>query len=67
MVQEKALDFCKNQKIKDAIVVSVDLLQSGNYEEIKRLNIEIIRPDINDCYADFRTDGKKFFYALGGI
>ncbi len=37
------------------------------YEEIKRLNIEIIRPDINECYADFRTDGKKFFYALGGI
>ena len=37
------------------------------YEELKRLNIEIVRPDINECYADFRTDGKKFFYALGGI
>ena len=37
------------------------------YEELKRLNIEILRPDINDCFADFRTDGKKFYYALGGI
>ena len=24
------------------------------YEELKRLNIEIIRPDINQCFADFR-------------
>ncbi len=37
------------------------------YEELKRLNIEVVRPDINECYADFKTDGKKFFYALGGI
>ena len=36
-MQEKSLDFCKNQKIKDAIVSSVDLIQSGDYEEIKRL------------------------------
>ena len=37
------------------------------YEELKRLNIEIVRPDINQCFADFRTDEKKFYYALGGI
>ena len=37
------------------------------YEELKRLNIDIVRPDINECYADFRTDGKNFFYALGGV
>ena len=37
------------------------------YEELKRLDIEVVRPDINECYADFKTDGKKFFYALGGI
>ena len=28
------------------------------YEEIKRLNINIVRPDINKCFADFRSDGK---------
>tara|TARA_Y100000591_G_scaffold326856_1_gene350283 strand:- start:90 stop:1637 length:1548 start_codon:yes stop_codon:yes gene_type:complete len=37
------------------------------YEELKRLNIEIVRPDINECFADFRTDNEKFYYALGGI
>ena len=37
------------------------------YEELKRLDIKVVRPDINECYADFRTDGKIFFYALGGI
>ena len=37
------------------------------YEELKRLNIEVIRPDINQCYSDFRTENEKFYYALGGI
>ena len=37
------------------------------YEELKRLNIKIIRPDINECYADFRTKDNNFYYALGGI
>ena len=37
------------------------------YEELKRLNINIIRPDINQCYADFRSDDNNFYYALGGI
>ncbi len=37
------------------------------YEEVKRLNIKIIRPDINKCFADFKSDGKNFYYALGAI
>ena len=37
------------------------------YEELKRLKINIVRPDINECFADFRTDNDKFYYALGGI
>ncbi len=37
------------------------------YEELKRLNVETIRPDINECFADFRTVDGKFYYALGGI
>ena len=31
------------------------------YEELKRLGINIIRPDINKCYADFSSDGKISF------
>ncbi len=37
------------------------------YEELKRLNIEIVRPDINQCFAEFRAENEKFYYALGGI
>ncbi|MDC3139331.1 DNA polymerase III subunit alpha [Candidatus Pelagibacter sp.] len=37
------------------------------YEELKRLNINIIRPDINKCNAEFSSDGINFLYALGAI
>ena len=37
------------------------------YEELKRLNIKIIRPDINLCFADFRSNENNFYYALGSI
>ncbi len=37
------------------------------YEEIKRLNINIVRPNINKCFADFRSDNNNFYYALAGI
>ena len=31
------------------------------YEELKRLDIEIVRPDINKSFADFRSKDKKVF------
>ena len=37
------------------------------YEELKRLNIKIIRPNINKCYANFRSSNNIFYYALGAI
>ncbi len=37
------------------------------YEELKRLNISIIRPDINKSFADFSSDGQSFIYALGAV
>ena len=37
------------------------------HEELKRINIKVIRPDINKCYADFQFDENNFYYALGGI
>jgi len=37
------------------------------HEELKRININVIRPDINKCYADFKFDDENFYYALGGI
>jgi len=34
-IKEQFLEFCKNQKLKNAINESVDLLSSGQYEKIK--------------------------------
>ena len=34
-VKEKALEFCKNQEIKKAIIESVELLNRGDYDSIK--------------------------------
>jgi DNA polymerase-3 subunit alpha len=37
------------------------------YEELKRMKIDIVRPNINKCFADFRSNKENFYYALGGI
>ena len=29
-------------------------------DELKRLKVKVVRPDINECYADFRTI-KKYY------
>ena len=36
-------------------------------EELKRLNIEIIRPSINKSFAEFKALDGKLFYGLGAI
>ena len=37
------------------------------HEELKRIHIKVVRPDINRCFADFQFDNENFYYALGGI
>ena len=65
--------FLKTYYPKEFIAASMTMDISNQnklsefYEELKRLNVEIIRPDINECFADFRTDGEKFYYGLGAI
>jgi len=65
--------FLKNYYPNEFIAASMTMDISNQnklsefYEELKRLNINIIRPDINKCFADFRSDDKNFYYALGGI
>jgi len=65
--------FLKNYYPKEFIAASMTMDISNQnklsefYEELKRLNIEIKRPDINECFADFRNDNDRFYYALGGI
>jgi DNA polymerase-3 subunit alpha len=36
-------------------------------EELKKLKIEIVKPSINKCYADFRAINEKIIYGLGAI
>ena len=36
-VKQTFLDFCRNQTLKAALLSSVDLLEIGNYEDIRRL------------------------------
>ena len=30
-------------------------------DELKRLKVEVVRPDINECFADFKTIREKDF------
>ncbi len=36
-------------------------------EELKRLKVDIIRPSINKCYAEFKAIDGKIYYGLGAI
>ncbi len=36
-------------------------------EELKKLEIEIIKPSINKCFSDFRAINGKLYYGLGAI
>ena len=36
-------------------------------EELKRLKVEIVRPCINRCFAEFKAIDGKIFYGLGAI
>ncbi len=65
--------FLKTYYPKEFIAASMTMDISNQnklsefYEELNRLNVEVIRPDINECFANFRTVDGKFYYALGGI
>ena len=37
------------------------------YEELKRMGIKVVRPDINKCFTDFTSNNNNFYYALGAI
>ncbi len=65
--------FLKTYYPKEFIAASMTMDISNQnklsefYEELNRLDIKVVRPDINECFADFRAIDGKFYYALGGI
>ncbi len=36
-------------------------------DELKRLKVNVVRPDINECFADFRTSKNRILYGLNAI
>ena len=36
-------------------------------EELKRLKIKIVRPEINKCFAEFKAEINTIYYGLGAI
>ena len=65
--------FLKTYYPKEFIAASMTMDISNQnklgefHEELKRIKIKVIRPDINKCFADFQFDDNNFYYALGGI
>ena len=56
-VKQKSLDFCKKQKLKQAILTSVDLLQKSSFEEIQKVINEAMKLGTdNDHGHDFIQD-----------
>ena len=59
--------FLKTYYPKEFIAASMTMDISNQnklsefYEELKRLDVNIIRPDINECFADFKIDDEKFY------
>ncbi len=54
-----------------AATMSTELTNTGKLrefvDELKRLKVEVVRPNINFCYADFKTEHNKILYGLGAI
>ena len=42
-VQEQTIEFCRNQVIKNAVMDSVDLLEHGQYDQIKKIVDEAMK------------------------
>ncbi len=56
-VKEKSLDFCKKQKLKEAILKSVDLLQSQSFDQIQKVINEAMNlGSDNDHGHDYHQD-----------
>ena len=55
-VQEQTLEFCRNQVMKNAIMDSVDLIEVGQYDQIKKLVDEAMKAgsdrDLGHDYID---------------
>ncbi len=54
-----------------AATMSTELTSTGKLrefvEELKRLDVDVVRPCINNCFAEFKAEKNKIYYGLGAI
>jgi hypothetical protein len=56
-IKETSLDFCKKQKLKEAILKSVDLLQSSSFDDIKVLIDDALKLGTDNNHGhDYKKD-----------
>ena len=56
-VKETALDFCKKQKLKEAMIKSAELLQSSSFDEIKSVIDDALKLGLDNKFGhDFKKD-----------
>ena len=54
-----------------AATMSTEMTNTGKLrefvEELKRLKVEVVKPSINSCFAEFKAENNKIYYGLGAI
>ena len=63
-IKETSLNFCKKQKLKEAILKSVDLIESSSFEEVKTVIDNAIKLGVDNNHGhDYKKDF-EFRYQL---
>ena len=61
-IKEVALDFCKKQKLKEAMIKSVKLIQSSSYEEISKIINDALKLGVdNNIGYEYLKDFEERF------
>jgi replicative DNA helicase len=56
-IKETALDFCKKQKLKEALIKSVDLIQNSSYDQVRQVIDEALKLGTDNNFGhDFLRD-----------
>ena len=61
-IKDTALDFCKKQKLKQALIKSVELIKCSSYDEVSKVIDEALKlGSDNDLGYDYKLDFEKRF------
>ena len=61
-IKDTALDFCRKQKLKQALIKSVDLIKSSSFDEVSKVIDEALKlGSDNSCGYDYFIDFEKRF------